>query len=68
MNTAAQTQATVEAYIVRYDVTNIRTGKVTSYKSRNAASNAQDRADNAYGACCTTCKAIWSDEVQQVAA
>lgn len=54
---------TTEAHIVRYDVTNTRTGKTTSYKTSRAATDAMDRMDQAYGACCTTRKAIWSDQV-----
>lgn len=48
--------------IVGYRVTNTRTGKVTFYTSSRRTSDAMDRADAAYGACCTVRKAIWSDE------
>lgn len=47
--------------IVRYEVTNSITGKVTSYKSSMAAMNAMDRADRAYGRVITTRRAIWAD-------
>lgn len=59
MTDQAQTQPT----IIRYEVTNIRTGIVTTYKTRTGAMKAQDRMDHAYGAVCTICRAIWSDHV-----
>lgn len=46
---------------IRYEVTNRITGKVTSYQTSAAALRAMDRADNAYGSCITTRKAIWAD-------
>lgn len=46
---------------VRYEVTNRVTGKTTSYKTRAAATKAQDRMDWAYGAVCTSCRAIWAE-------
>lgn len=52
----------MDAFVTHYTVTNRRTGKVTSYKSRTAATSAADRMDNAYGAICCTVKAHWSDE------
>lgn len=45
---------------IRYEVTNRVTGKTTSYKTSAAASKAQDRMDWAYGAVCTTRKAVWA--------
>lgn len=51
-----------EPKIIRYEVTNSRTGKVTSYKTSRAASDAMTRADQAYGAYCTTRRAIWSGQ------
>ncbi len=45
---------------IRWEVSNRITGKVTSYKSRKAASKAQDRMDWDYGAVCTSSKAIWA--------
>lgn len=50
-----------EATISHYEVTNRKTGKVTTYKTRGAATKAADRMDNAYGAYITSRKAIWSD-------
>lgn len=46
---------------IRYEVTNRRTGKVTSYQTRAAASRAADRMDNAYGAYICTTRAIWAE-------
>lgn len=46
---------------IRWEVTNRRTGKTTSYTSSLAATRAQDRMDRAYGAVCTTRRAIWAD-------
>lgn len=48
--------------ITHWTVTNKITGKTTEYKTSAAASRAQDRMDNAYGAACTTRRAHWSDE------
>ena len=48
--------------ITHYTVTHRITGKVTTYKTGAAASRAQDRMDNAYGACCTTRRAHFSDK------
>lgn len=45
---------------IRWEIFNKQTGRTTSYKSGRAASNAQERMDRAYGACCTTRKAIWA--------
>lgn len=53
----------MEPTIISYEVTNRNTGKVSSYKTSAAASRAMDRMDNSYGACCTTRRAIWSDQV-----
>lgn len=53
----------MEPTIIRYEVTNRITGKTASYKTGAAASRAMDRMDNAYGACITTRRAIWSDQV-----
>ena len=44
-----------------YTVTNRKTGKVTTYKTRAAASRAADRMDNAYGAYICTVRANWSE-------
>lgn len=44
---------------IRWEVTNNRTGKVTSYKTSRAAMNACDRMDNEYGAVICTRRAIW---------
>lgn len=45
---------------VRYEVTNRVTGKTTSYKSSRAATKAMDRMDWAYGAVCTTRRAVYA--------
>ena len=42
-----------------HEVTNRHTGKVTTYKTLTGALRAQDRMDNAYGAVCTTRRAVW---------
>jgi hypothetical protein len=47
---------------IRWEVTNRRTGKTTSYKTGPAASRACDRMDNEYGAVICTRRAIWADE------
>jgi hypothetical protein len=47
---------------LRYEVTNNKTGKVSTFKTGRAASSFMDRTDNAYGACICTRRAIWSDE------
>lgn len=49
------------ASISHYEVTNRRTGKVRTYKTRAAASRASDKADNDYGAYICTTRAIWDD-------
>lgn len=46
---------------IRWEITNRRTGEVTSYKTSAGATKAQDRIDNAYGAVITTRRAIWSE-------
>lgn len=48
--------------IIRYEVTNTRTGDIKSYKTSAAAERAMDTADRKHGACITTRKAIWSDQ------
>lgn len=45
---------------IAWEVTNRQTGKVTRYKSSAAATKAQDRMDWAYGAVCTSRRAIWA--------
>lgn len=47
--------------ITHYTVTNRKTGKVSQYKTRAAASRAADRTDNAYGAYICSVQAHWSD-------
>lgn len=44
--------------IIGYQVTNRATGKVTIYKTSAAATRAQDRMDNAYGAIICSCRVI----------
>lgn len=46
---------------IAWEITNRRTGKTRRYKSSRAASEAQDRMDGEYGACCTTRRAIWAE-------
>lgn len=53
----------MEPTIIRYEVTNRITGKVSQYRTRAAATKAADRADNAYGSYICTTRAIWSDQV-----
>ncbi len=45
---------------LRWEVTNTKTGKVTSYKTGMSARRAADRMDNAYGAYICTMRGIWS--------
>lgn len=45
---------------LRWEVTNRRTGKVTTYKTGAAASRAADRMDNAHGSYICTRRAVWS--------
>lgn len=55
------------AKIIGYIVRNRVTGKATSYVSGRKASDACDRADNAYGAICASRVAVWSDQPERVA-
>lgn len=45
---------------IGYEVFNRNTGKVKTYKTSNAAYNAADKIDYAYGAVICTVKPIWS--------
>lgn len=54
---------TAQPHIVRFDVTNTRTNRTTSFKTRGAMEKAMSRQDQEYGACCTTYRAVWSDQV-----
>lgn len=45
---------------IAYDVSNRITGETRRFKTSNAAIKHMDQADNAYGACITTRRAIWS--------
>lgn len=56
-----------DAKIIGYIVRNRQTGKASSYVSGWKASDACDRADNAYGAICTSRVAVWSDDAERVA-
>jgi len=51
-----------EAHVTHYEVTNVRSGVVKAYKTRDAATKAADKADAAYGAVCCTTRAVWSDQ------
>ena len=53
---------TNEPRIIAYEVRFTRTGAVQRFKTSAAAHKAMDRADREYGACCTTRRAIWSDQ------
>lgn len=45
---------------IGYVVTNTKTGDQRTFKTSRKASDYMDRTDNAYGACITIRKAIWS--------
>jgi hypothetical protein len=42
-----------------WTVTNRLTGEVKQYRTAAAARRASDRIDNAYGAYCTSVRAVW---------
>ncbi len=50
-----------EATVTHFEVTNVRTGVVKTFKTRDGATKAADRADQAFGAVCCTVRARWSD-------
>lgn len=59
---AFEAMEATEPTITGYEITFTRSGEKKAFKTRAAAEKAQHKADSAYGACCTTRRAIWSDE------
>ncbi len=46
---------------VGYEVTFTRTGAKKTYRTSAAATRAMEKADQAYGACCTVRRAMWAN-------